>query len=142
MSLMIMCESQAQGGGAVFVENRRTLFALMGAAATGLMAPRALAQSADDSGRLIPTPERNPYPYEGVSGAGAPATLADARGGWMSGLAGVRYRGARPMAYPTLPWGEAATGTAVEKGLLPPIHPLMELHLRDTQICIGGDGAY
>ena len=46
------------------------------------------------------------------------------------------------MAYPTLPWGEAATGSAVEKGLLPSIHPLMNLHLRDTQICIGGDGAY
>lgn len=60
----------------------------------------------------------------------------------MSGLAGVRYSGERPMPYPTLPWGEAATGSALEKGLLPAIRPLLELHLRDTQICLGGDGAY
>ncbi|MGA0545113.1 family 43 glycosylhydrolase [Brevundimonas sp. VNH65] len=96
----------------------------------------------DDSGRLIPRPEPNPYPYSGVSGPGFPADAASETGGWMSGLPGVRYSGARPMAYPTLPWGEAATGAAVEKKLTPAIRPLMELHLRDTQICIGGDGAY
>lgn len=99
-------------------------------------------QPLDDSGRLIPTPERNPYPYSGVSGAGLPAQAEDARGGWMSGLPGVRYSGRRPMPYQVLPWGEAATGAAVDKGLLPPIHPLIQVQLRDTQICIGGDGAY
>lgn len=119
--------------------NRRTLFALLTAAT---VAPRAFAQAPDDSGRVIPTPPTNPYPYSGVSGTGFPATDSSARGGWMSGLPGVRYQGDRPMAYPVLPWGEAATGAAVDKGLAPPIHPLMELHLRDTQICIGGDGAY
>ena len=106
-------------------------------------APRAWAnQALDDSGRIIPTPERNPYPYSGVSGLGLPVQPEDARGGWMSGLPGVRYSGRQPMPYPVLPWGEATTGAAVDKGLLPPIHPLIQVQLRDTQICIGGDGAY
>ena len=111
------------------------------AAASGLCASSAWPQ-ADDSGRLIPVPSPNPYPYSGRSGPGFPADAASARGGWMSGLPGVRYSGARPMAYPTLAWGEAATGSAVDKKLTPDIRPLLELHLRDTQICVGGDGAY
>lgn len=120
---------------------RRALLAGAGATAAFAGSPVG-AQTLDDSGRLIPTPQTNPYPYSGVSGAGFPATSSSARGGWMSGLPGVRYQGERPMSYPTLPWGEAATGSAVDKGLVPPIRPLMELHLRDTQICLGGDGAY
>ena len=120
---------------------RRALLAGAGATAAFAGSPVG-AQTLDDSGRLVPTPETNPYPYSGVSGAGFPVTPSSARGGWMSGLPGVRYRGERPMTYPTLPWGEAATGSAVDKGLVPPIRPLMELHLRDTQICLGGDGAY
>lgn len=108
----------------------------------GAWAMRQNTSALDDSGRLIPTPTINPYPYSGVSGPGLPVQPEDARGGWMSGLPGVRYSGRRRMPYPVLPWGEAATGAAVDKGLLPPIHPLMELQLRDTQICIGGDGAY
>jgi beta-xylosidase len=60
----------------------------------------------------------------------------------MSGLVGVRYEGERPMKYPTLPWDGAATGSAVARGLIPPIKPMMELHIRDTQICVGGDGRY
>ncbi|MDP3406210.1 MAG: family 43 glycosylhydrolase [Brevundimonas sp.] len=99
-------------------------------------------RSLDDSGRLIPTPVPNPYPYSGISGPGVAATAGSARGGWMSGLPGVRYSGAQTMPWPTLAWGEAATGSAVDRGLLPRIRPLLELHLRDTQICIGGDGAY
>lgn len=99
-------------------------------------------QAFDDSGRLIPTPKPNPYPYSGTSGPGAIADAASMRGGWMSGASGVRYSGRTPMAYPVLPWGEAATGSAVDRGLLPPIRPLLDLHLRDTQICLGGDGFY
>lgn len=121
--------------------NRRGFLAAA-AGTAGFAATPGLALQADDSGRLIPTPDPNPYPYSGISGPGFPAAPGSARGGWMSGLRGVRYRGERAMAYPTLPWGEAATGSAVEKGLLPSIQPLMELHLRDTQICIGDDGAY
>jgi len=120
---------------------RRALLTGLGATAA-CAGSSAWGQALDDSGRLLPTPATNPYPYSGVSGAGFAITPSSARGGWMSGLPGVRYRGERPMAYPTLPWGEAATGSAVDKGLVPPIRPLMELHLRDTQICIGGDGAY
>lgn len=122
--------------------NRRGLLAGGAMLSLGVSAPRASGQALDDSGRLVPTPSPNPYPYSGTSGPGLAADESSARGGWMSGLAGVRYSGRRPMTYPTLAWGEAATGSAVEKGLLPPIRPLMELHLRDTQICIGGDGAY
>lgn len=33
-------------------------------------------------------------------------------------------------------------GTAVTKGLLPPIKPILDLHIRDTVICLGGDGNY
>lgn len=118
---------------------------LLGAGAmfmgAGLM-PGSGRTQVDDSGRLIPPPRPNPYPYSGISGPGHIVDPSSSRGGWMSGLAGVRYSGNRPMAYPTLAWGEAATGSAVEKSLLPSIHPLMELHLRDTQICLGGDGYY
>lgn len=35
-----------------------------------------------------------------------------------------------------------ANGTAVTQGLLPPIRPLLDLHIRDTVICLGGDGNY
>lgn len=36
----------------------------------------------------------------------------------------------------------APMATAVKNGLLPPIKPLWDLHLRDTQIILGGDGCY
>lgn len=121
---------------------RRALTAT-GLASIAMLATRpAFSQELDDSGRPIPTPSPNPYPYSGMSGAGLPATDEDASGGWMSGLPGVRYSGSRPMTYPTLAWGEAATGSAVTRGILPRIRPLLELHIRDPQICIGGDGAY
>ena len=32
--------------------------------------------------------------------------------------------------------------TAVQQGILPPIRPLFDLHIRDTVICVGGDGNY
>jgi beta-xylosidase len=35
-----------------------------------------------------------------------------------------------------------ATGSAVRDGLLPPITPIWDLHLRDTVVCVGGDGYY
>jgi xylan 1,4-beta-xylosidase len=34
------------------------------------------------------------------------------------------------------------SNSAVKAGLLPPIHPLLDLHIRDTVICLGGDGNY
>lgn len=122
--------------------SRRRLLAIGAASALSLEGEPAGSQTLDDSGKEIPPPAPGRYPYAGTSGPGLPATETSRRGGWMSGLAGVRYSGERPMSYPTLPWGEAATGSAVEKGLLPAIRPLLELHMRDTQICVGGDGAY
>jgi len=35
-----------------------------------------------------------------------------------------------------------SSGSVIKQGLLPPIKPLLELHLRDTEICLGGDGFY
>ncbi len=120
--------------------DRRTLIG--GACALPLLPAAPVAQPGDDSGRVIPTPATNPYPYRGVSGPGLPATDDSMTGGWMSGLVGVRYQGKRPMAYPTLPWNDAATGAAVRQGLIPPIRPLLEMQLRDTMIIRGGDGRY
>jgi xylan 1,4-beta-xylosidase len=36
----------------------------------------------------------------------------------------------------------ATSNSAVKAGLLPPIRPLLDLHIRDTVICLGGDGNY
>ena len=35
-----------------------------------------------------------------------------------------------------------ASGSAVKEGLLPPIKPVWDVHLRDTDIILGGDGNY
>jgi xylan 1,4-beta-xylosidase len=64
----------------------------------------------------------------GISGPGEPWTDGT-DGGWRSGTGGVT--GVRQ-----------ATGSAVAAGLLPPIKPLLKLHIRDTVICLGGDGNY
>lgn len=46
-----------------------------------------------------------------------------------------------PGATPTVVTRPTAN-TAVKQGLLPPIRPLLDLHIRDTVICVGGDGNY
>jgi hypothetical protein len=66
----------------------------------------------------------------GISGPGKPMTGSGQRG-WISGMAGVVE------ASPS-----RATGSAVKDGLLPPIKPLLNLHIRDTVIILGGDGNY
>jgi xylan 1,4-beta-xylosidase len=107
--------------------------------------PEAMPPSApalDDSGRAIDAPARDFYPYRGISGPGFPVTDASAVGGWVSGGPGVRYQGPQPMSYPTLPWQADSTGSAVTLGLIPPIRPLLDVHIRDTIICLGGDGHY
>ncbi len=96
----------------------------------------------DDSGRAIDPPPSDFYAYRGISGPGLPVTDASAVGGWVSGGPGVRYQGPHPMSYPTLPWQADATGSAVTMGLIPAIRPLLDLHIRDTVICLGGDGHY
>jgi xylan 1,4-beta-xylosidase len=65
----------------------------------------------------------------GISGPGEPWTGGTDAGGWRSGTGGMSTV-------------HQATGSAVKDGLLPPIHPLMKLHIRDTVICLGGDGNY
>jgi hypothetical protein len=66
----------------------------------------------------------------GISGPGQPRTESWQRG-WVSGMAGkVEATPAR------------ATGSVVRDGLLPPIKPLLNLHIRDTVVILGGDGNY
>jgi hypothetical protein len=121
----------------------RTALALPAAGLLRLTsAQQPAAAPADDSGRPVDAPAKDFYPYRGTSGPGLPVTDASAVGGWVSGAAGVRYQGPRPMAYPTLPWQADSTGAAVATRLIPPIRPLLDLHIRDTMICLGGDGHY
>jgi xylan 1,4-beta-xylosidase len=56
-----------------------------------------------------------------------------------SGISGPgrQYDPAAPLEF-----HRGATGSAVKDGLLPPITPIWDLHLRDTVICLGGDGNY
>ena len=77
----------------------------------------------------------------GLSGAGKPV-VGNGGGGWRSGSSGVMYNG--PYAEPgwTKMPVEKTSGSIIKKGLLPPIKPLMELHLRDAVVCVGGDDNY
>lgn len=78
--------------------------------------------------------------FRGISGAGHPVT-GDGLGGWRSGSNGVAYEGIyfRP-EYAT--GKKIAMGTAVERGLVPPIVPAWDVHLRDGVVTLGGDGNY
>jgi len=100
------------------------------------------ASKGDDSGRIVPAPPAGYWPYSGVSGPGHPTGPGSDSGGWTSGLPDVRYKGPVPQTYPTAPWGNADSGAAVDAGLLPPIRPLLDVHIRDTIVCLGGDGHY
>jgi len=97
---------------------------------------------ADNSRRIIAAPAKDYWPFSGISGPGAPVSEETARGGWVSGLSDVRYKGPVPRSYPTAAWGNADAGTAVTNGLLPPLKPVWDVHIRDTIICPGGDGFY
>jgi len=125
----------------------------VGAAGPGPVAPRGLLSgdrmdpAGDDSGRLLPPPPPGYWPYRGVSGPGRPVTAGSARGGWVSGLPDVRYRGPDAVPYPVAPWkdadGKDADGGAmVRDRLLPPLRPIHDVHLRDPVICVGHDGRY
>lgn len=125
----------------------RTALALPVAGLARLTSAQAPALEAptpapDDSGRPVDPPPAGYYAYRGVSGPGLPVTDASATGGWVSGGQGVRYQGPQAMSYPTLPWQADSTGAAVSVGLMPPIRPLLDVHIRDTIICLGGDGQY
>jgi beta-xylosidase len=100
------------------------------------------APSSTPTPTSYPQPAKNPYPYAGVSGAGFPVDVASAHGGWRSGSSGVAYQGEHPYPFPTLPWDNYATGSAVATGILPAILPLIEVQVRDTIVCRGGDGNF
>jgi xylan 1,4-beta-xylosidase len=107
--------------------------------AQGLVTPAA---PPDDTGRPVASPSANFYPYSGVSGPGRPAHEYSYHGGWRSGSFGVAYQGPDPQKFIPLPWKDYATGTATANGLLPKVKPLLEVHVRDTVVCRGGDGFY
>jgi xylan 1,4-beta-xylosidase len=77
--------------------------------------------------------------YSGTSGPGAP--IEDFTiGGFRSGPNGVTFQGPHPKAGWT--HADICTGSAVTDGLFPSVHPIWDLHLRDTIIILGGDGHY
>ncbi len=79
---------------------------------------------------------------DSISGAGK-KVIGNGGGGWRSGSDGVMYSGAYPADPRWKPMDASFTsGSVITDGLLPPVKPLLELHLRDTQICLGGDGYY
>ncbi|MGA2229386.1 MAG: family 43 glycosylhydrolase [Tepidisphaeraceae bacterium] len=79
--------------------------------------------------------------YSGISGPGK-TVVGSGRGGYRSGYEGLMYDG--PDAKPGwLPLGQyVCTSSAVKAGLLPPLRPIWDVHIRDTVICVGGDGFY
>jgi beta-xylosidase len=79
---------------------------------------------------------------DSISGPGK-KVIGNGWGGWRSGSDGVLYSGPYPMDKRFKPMAASfTTGSVIKNGLIPPIKPLIELHLRDTQICLGGDGYY
>jgi xylan 1,4-beta-xylosidase len=96
----------------------------------------------DNSRRIVPSPAKDYWPFSGISGPGAPVTDETARGGWVSGLGNIKYKGPVPRLYPTAPWKDDDSGSAVAKGLMPALRPIWDVHMRDTIICLGGDGNY
>jgi hypothetical protein len=83
----------------------------------------------------------HPEAFSGLSGPGH-AVVGDGSGGYRTGRDGTMYKGLDPAKPGWLDLGNRATGSAVANGLLPPLRPIWELHLRDTTVCLGGDGNY
>ena len=96
----------------------------------------------DDSGRLVAPPRAGYWPYAGRSGPGRAPGPASSGGGWVSGLPNVRYQGPDTPPYPLASWDDADSARAVKAGLLPDIRPIHDVHIRDTIVCLGGDGYY
>jgi Beta-xylosidase len=114
-----------------------TLLSLM-----GFVNPFSLSAQ-NKSEKYIPPKEEIEWAtqFAPVSGAGR-AVVGDGYGGWRSGADGVHYKGAYPRPEYNFNFEEMARATAVQKGLVPPIKPAIELHLRDGVITLGGDGNY
>jgi xylan 1,4-beta-xylosidase len=140
--------------------SRRSLLALAFASAFALTAPDGRAADPFDSNQTPPASAPNakgPAPrdrraapftsaadiYSGYSGPGQ-AVVGHGLGGWRSGREGLRYKGPYPKPGWQLDWDakRSSSDQVIELGLLPPIRPLLELHLRDTIIQKGHDGYY
>ncbi len=126
---------------------RQILHQAIGLAATSLASPLLAAQAGSsgaqhDSNGFMPAPAKSFYPYSGVSGPGFPLDAESGHGGWRSGSTGLAYKGEHQPSFATLPWGDCATGSAVTQGLIPPLIPLLEVQVRDTIVCRGGDGHF
>ncbi len=104
--------------------------------------PARKADLRPDGSAQYPDGMKNPYPYSGLSGAGFPVDAASGHGGWRSGSSGLAYQGEHPYPFPTLPWSDYATGAAVQSRILPAIKPLVDVQVRDTIVCRGGDGNF
>lgn len=77
--------------------------------------------------------------FQGTSVPGFPVE-GNGWGGWRSGTGGVAYYGNSPRPeYEKLDLKNFCKGTAVDKGLVPPFKPALELHLRDGVVTLGGD---
>ncbi|HEY7091105.1 MAG TPA: family 43 glycosylhydrolase [Tepidisphaeraceae bacterium] len=103
------------------------------------MSATAIAQPTSQASAPPPYTS-SPETYSGISGPGGPV-IGDGYGGYRSGREGLMFKGPHPKPG-WLDLGERATGSAVRSGTLPALRPIWELHLRDTCICLGGDGMY
>lgn len=126
---------------------RRSILGGLGLLSAASLVPPALrpqnTQNPHFDNPPYPQPATNPYPYSGLSGPGFPVDNASRHGGWRSGSSGLAYKGEHPYPVPMLPWEDSyATGSAVTQGLLPPLLPLIEVQVRDTILCRGGDGNF
>jgi len=90
---------------------------------------------------VTPVHTTHPETFSGISGPGH-AVVGNGYGGYRTGREGTMYTGTDPAKPGWLPLGDRSKGTAVKNGLIPPLRPLWELHLRDTIINRGGDGFY
>ena len=106
-------------------------------------APRSNTATLDASGQWNPKLLYTTHPeaFSGLSGPGH-AVVGDGWGGYRTGKDGTMYKGLDPAKPGWLDLGNKASASAVTSGLIPPLRPLWELHLRDTTLCLGGDGNY
>jgi xylan 1,4-beta-xylosidase len=77
----------------------------------------------------------------GLTGPGKPVA-GSGWGGWRSGSQGVAYIGANAKPDWSRMSAEQVSASIVKKCLLPPIIPILDAHIRDAVIIVGGDGAY
>lgn len=93
--------------------------------------------------KYVPTKEDIEWAtqFAPISGPGK-EVVGDGHGGWRSGSEGVKYSGPNSRPEYDLDWGRASTGSVIEKGLVPPFKPALELHVRDAVVTLGGDGYY